>query len=89
MPRLHICIKLAYGNGGSDSICGKICDVHTFRKYANNAAIAYSHKACMSVQIIYCAIAPVLTTEHTTTQQPMRKTHKNCEKLTLKQTYQI
>ena len=44
MPRSHICIKVAYGNGESDSLCEKICDMHTFGKYANNAAIAYSQK---------------------------------------------
>jgi len=26
------------------NLCGKICDVRTFLKYAENAAIAYSHK---------------------------------------------
>ena len=26
---------------------GKICDVHTFEKYANNATIAYLHKTAM------------------------------------------
>jgi len=47
MPRSHIRIKLAYGNGESDSLCGKICDIHTIGKYANNAVIAYSHKTGM------------------------------------------
>ena len=49
MPRLHIHIKPAYGNGESDSICGKICNMHTFGKYANNDAIAYSHKTGMPI----------------------------------------
>jgi len=44
MPRWHIGIKLTYGNGENDSLCGKICNMHTFGKYANNAAIAYLHK---------------------------------------------
>ena len=47
MPRLHIRIKLAYGNGESVSFCGKICDMHTFGKYANNVVIAYLHKTGM------------------------------------------
>ena len=34
-------IKQTYGNGESDSLWGKICDMHTFGKYVNNAAIAY------------------------------------------------
>ena len=34
MPHLHIHIKPAYGNGESDSLCGKICDMHTSGKYA-------------------------------------------------------
>ena len=38
-PHSHICIKPAYRE--SDSICGKIYDMHTFGKYANNAEIAY------------------------------------------------
>jgi len=43
-PLLHICIKPTYGNGESDSLCRKVCDMHTFGKYAKYAAIAYSHK---------------------------------------------
>ena len=49
-PRLHIHIKPAWGNGESDSLCGKICDMHTLEKYANNAAIAYLHKTGMPNQ---------------------------------------
>ena len=33
-------IKTTYRNGESDSLCGKICDMHTFEKCVNNAAIA-------------------------------------------------
>ena len=44
VPCLNVRIKLTYGNGESDSLCGRICDRHTFGKYANNAAIAYSNK---------------------------------------------
>ena len=47
MPCSHIHIKPAYGNGEIDSLCGKICDTHTFGKYANNATIACSHKTGM------------------------------------------
>ena len=36
--------KLTYGNGESDSLWGKICDMHTFGKHANNAMITYVHK---------------------------------------------
>ena len=36
MPRSHIRIKSTYGNEESDSLCGKICDMHTFGKCANN-----------------------------------------------------
>ena len=46
-PRLHNRIKPAYGHRESDSLCGKIWDMHTFGKYANNAAIAYLHKTGM------------------------------------------
>jgi len=31
----------------SDSLCGKICDMHTFEKYAKNTAIAYLDKTNM------------------------------------------
>ena len=51
-PRLHVRIKPTYGNGESDSVCGKICDMHTSGKYANNAAIAYSHKTDMPTQLL-------------------------------------
>ena len=44
MSHSHIHIKLTYGNGESDSLCGKIRDMHTFGKYANNAAITYMDK---------------------------------------------
>ena len=47
MPRSHSCITPTYGNGESDSLCRKICDMHTYGKYANNAAVAYSHKTDM------------------------------------------
>ena len=51
MPRSHIRIEPAYGNGESDSLCGKICNMHTFGKYANNAAtIAYSRGTDRSTQ---------------------------------------
>ena len=49
MPHSHIHIIPAYGNGESDSLCGKICDMHTIGKYANNTAIAYSHKTGMPI----------------------------------------
>jgi len=42
--------KPACGNGESSSLCRKICDMHTSGKYANNAAIAYSHKAGMPMK---------------------------------------
>ena len=48
---LHIHIKPAYGNGESDSLCGKICDMHTSGNYANNGAIAYSHKTGMPTKL--------------------------------------
>ena len=50
---LHICIKLAYGKGENDSSCGKICNMHGFGKYANNAAIAYLHKTGMPNQFTH------------------------------------
>jgi len=48
----HIRIKPIYGNGESDSLCGKICDMHIFRKYAYNATIAYIRikPACLAVK---------------------------------------
>ena len=51
MPRSHIRIKPAYGNGESVSLCRKICNMHTFGKYANNATITYSHKTGMPKHI--------------------------------------
>jgi len=50
MPRSRIRIKPAYGNGESDTLCRKICDIHTCEKYASNAAIAYLHKTDMRKQ---------------------------------------
>ena len=44
IPHVHNCIKPAYVNEERDSLCGKICDMHTLGKYVNNAAITYSHK---------------------------------------------
>jgi len=41
--RSHIRIKPVYGNVESDSSCGKICDMHTSGKYANNAARDHIH----------------------------------------------
>ena len=44
MPCSYIRIKPTYGNGESDSLCGKICDMHTYEKYAKYAATTYSQK---------------------------------------------
>jgi len=33
----------------SNSLCGKICDMHTFVKYVKYAAIAYLHKTDMPI----------------------------------------
>ena len=37
MPRSHLCIKPAYRNGESDSLCGEICDMHTFCRWRCSA----------------------------------------------------
>ena len=40
VPCLNVRIKLTYGNGESDSLHGKICNMHTSGKYVKYAAIA-------------------------------------------------
>jgi len=64
MPCSHICIKPTYENGESGSLCGKICNMHTFVKYANNAVITYSHKAGMPTTLMHNA--PVRIVNHVT-----------------------
>jgi len=49
VPHSHIHIKPTYGNGESDSLCRKICNMYTFGKYANSAPIAYLHNTNMPI----------------------------------------
>ena len=72
--------KTSIWNGESDSLCGKICDMHTFGKYANNATIAYSHKTGMPNCVVITDMLEEATvlqsgihcTEHTTTIAPVQ-----------------